>query len=68
MDLCELINSICEIPLIYSGGMSSKTNLEQFKGLSECDAIAVASILHYNESNITEIKNFAKDSRVKVRV
>ena len=48
--------------------MSSKTNLEQFKDFSECDAIAVASILHYNESNIKEIKNFAKDISLKVRV
>ena len=61
MDLCELINSICKIPLIYSGGMSSKTDLEQFKDFSECDAIAVASILHYEESSIKEIKNFGDE-------
>jgi len=68
IDLCELINSICEIPVIYSGGMKSKSDLGQFKDFSECDALAVASILHYNETSIKEIKNFAKNISFKVRV
>jgi imidazole glycerol-phosphate synthase subunit HisF len=68
MELCELINSICEIPVIYSGGMNSKTDLEKFKDFSECDALAAASILHYNECSIREIKNFAKNISLKVRV
>ena len=68
IELCELINSICEIPVIYSGGMKSKNDLEKFKDFSECDALAVASILHYDETSIKEIKNFAKDISLKVRV
>jgi cyclase len=68
IELCELVNSISKIPVIYSGGMKSKVDLKQFKDFSECDALAVASILHYNESNIKEIKKFAKDISLKVRV
>ena len=68
MELCKTINSICEIPVIYSGGMKSKSDLEQFKEFSECDAVAVASILHYNETSISEIKKFAKDINFNVRI
>lgn len=68
LDLCETINSTCKVPLIYSGGMKSKNDLNKFHNFSECDAIAVASILHYNETNIKEIKKFAQDIRLKVRV
>lgn len=68
MELCEKINSVCEIPVIYSGGMKSKNDLEQFKEFSECDAVAVASILHYNETSISEIKKFAKDINFNVRI
>lgn len=68
LDLCETINSTCKVPLIYSGGMKSKNDLNKFHNFSECDAIAAASILHYNETNIKEIKKFAQDIRLKVRV
>tara|TARA_A100001015_G_scaffold22548_1_gene25568 strand:- start:2963 stop:3712 length:750 start_codon:yes stop_codon:yes gene_type:complete len=68
IDLCEKINSVCEIPIIYSGGMKSKTDLKNFDNFSECDAIAVASILHYNETSISEIKKFAENIQLKVRV
>ncbi len=68
LDLCEAVNSICKIPVIYSGGMKSKNDLEKFNNFSMCDAIAVASILHYNETSISEIKKFAKNIGLKVRV
>ena len=54
--------------MIYSGGMKSKNDLENFKDYSDCDGIAVASILHYNETSVYEIKNFAKNISLKVRV
>ncbi len=68
MDLCNLINSICEIPVIYSGGMKSESDLNLFKNFSACDALAVARILHYNDTTIKKIKGFAKDISFKVRV
>ena len=68
MNLCEIVNSICEIPIIYSGGMKAKSDLNNCKNFSECDAIAVARILHYNEVTIKEIKSFAKINKIKVRV
>jgi cyclase len=67
-ELCKNVNSVCEIPVIYSGGMKSKNDLENFKDYSDCDGIAVASILHYNETSVHEIKKFAKDISLKVRV
>ena len=45
------LTSICEIPIIYSGGMKAKSDLNNFKNFSECDAIAVARILHYNDNH-----------------
>ncbi len=67
MDLCELINSLSKIPVIYSGGMRSKIDINLFKNFSKCDAVAVASILHYNDTTIQDIKNFAEQNNFKVR-
>ena len=47
--------------------MKSKTDINLFKNFSECDAIAVASILHYNDTTIEDIKYFAEQNNFKVR-
>jgi cyclase len=67
MELCDQFNSICNIPVIYCGGMNSKNDLINFKEFSECDGIALASILHYNQTDIEEIKSYAKQINLKVR-
>lgn len=51
VNLIQQIEKICNIPLIYSGGINS---LENFKNITEfqIEAIAVGSALHYNAKQL----------------
>lgn len=60
LDLFQKINDKCKVPLVFSGGMSNPKDILGLEKLSQSDGIALASILHYEDFSITDIKNFAK--------
>tara|TARA_B100001063_G_scaffold94640_1_gene88278 strand:+ start:572 stop:1321 length:750 start_codon:yes stop_codon:yes gene_type:complete len=60
LELFQKINDKCKVPLVFSGGMSSPQDILGLEELSQSDGIALASILHYEDFSITDIKNFAK--------
>ena len=66
----ELINSISTkvpIPVIASGGMGSSEDLKKCVIEGHADAVAIASIIHYNKATIMEIKKEAARSGLNVR-
>jgi len=57
LDLIKSVTDISSIPIIASGGMGVLDHaIDAFK--SNCDAIAVASVLHYQHTTIQEIRDF----------
>lgn len=66
----EFTNKVCEsvkIPVIASGGCGK---LQDFKGVfqkTSVDAALAASIFHYKETTIKEVKNYLKENGVEVR-
>ena len=67
----ELVSTICaavNVPVIASGGMGTNKNLSSILEVGGLGAIAVASILHYEKSSVTEIKNVMSDLGCNVRV
>tara|TARA_Y100000591_G_scaffold331603_1_gene366023 strand:+ start:2873 stop:3622 length:750 start_codon:yes stop_codon:yes gene_type:complete len=60
LQLFEKINKSCDVPLIFSGGMSCPQDILGLENLTQSDGIALASILHYENYSIRDIKNFAK--------
>ena len=60
LELFQKINDKCKVPFVFSGGMSSPQDILGLEELSQSDGIALASILHYEDFSITDIKNFAK--------
>ena len=53
--LLEAIKNKFKIPLIFAGGVGNIKHIKEVR--EEVDAIAIASILHYEETTISEIKD-----------
>lgn len=43
-------------PLIISGGISSKEDIEEIQKIIDCSAISVASVLHYQKKKIEDLR------------
>ena len=66
-DLIKMISQEVNVPIIASGGMGQLDDLNQIVNNSEADAIAMASVLHYDILTIDEVRNFAKKNNLNVR-
>jgi cyclase len=67
VELTRAISDAVNIPVIASGGCGKLEHfLEVFKG-SKADAALAASIFHFREFSIAEVKKFLKDGGVLVR-
>jgi cyclase len=67
----NLISSILKkvkIPIIASGGAGSSNDIVELCKNVNCDAIALASILHYNIESINNIKQIMNNNDIKVRL
>ena len=67
LDLMKTISQEVNVPLIASGGMGQLEDIKQLLKKSEVDAIAMASVLHYDIMTINEVRNFAKTNKLNVR-
>ena len=68
MDL-ELLKKIREkvsIPIIFSGGVGKLEHV--IDAIPDSDAIAIASLFHYNKIEVSVLKKLLKDKKIKVRV
>ena len=67
-DLLKAVSSFLRIPLIASGGVGK---LEHFyEGVSEgkADALLAASVFHFDEISIKEVKDYLSKKNIKVRL
>ena len=67
-ELLEAISKVVTIPIIASGGAG---NMEHFKDVFEIegvDAGLAASIFHYGEVEIPELKKYLKGQNIPVRI
>ena len=69
MDL-ELIKAVTDhvsIPVIASGGVGELSDIQNAVALSNADAVAMASVLHYEKFSINEVRKYAFDQGLPVR-
>ncbi|MBI59958.1 imidazole glycerol phosphate synthase subunit HisF [bacterium] len=62
-----VINKI-NIPIIASGGMGTTNDAINLLNNANVDAVAVASVLHYNLESISTIKKEIKVNNIKIRI
>lgn len=67
-DLMDSIVRCTEIPIIVCGGAGNVGHVEEVLKLSNADAVANASIFHYDLVDVLELKNELRSKGIEVRI
>lgn len=67
VDLVQEVADIVPIPVIACGGMGCVEDVENVVKYGHADAVAVASVLHYNKISISDIKNGCINKGINMR-
>ena len=68
IDLTRTIAEATSIPVIASGGVGNLEHLYEGLMLGKASAVLAASIFHYREYSIAQVKSFLRDRGVTVRL
>jgi len=66
-NITSQISSLLSIPVIASGGAGAKEHFVDAFTLGKADAALAASIFHFKEIEIQELKRFLKDHKICIR-
>jgi len=66
-DLNRRINEVVNIPIIASGGAGTMKHIEEAFTLGHADAALAASIFHFKEIDIMDLKHYLHDHNIPVR-
>lgn len=66
--LTKAIAEIINVPIIASGGAGSLEHIGEVFSKTKADAALLASLLHYGELTISQIKNFLQKEKIPVRI
>lgn len=68
LDILLAANKILNIPVIASGGVGSIHHFYEGIRVGRADALLAASVFHFNEFSIMDVKNYLKEKNIKVRI
>lgn len=68
LELVKEVSSFSPVPVIAHGGAGGLESLKQAIKEAKADALGISSILHYNELNIKDIKNYLAGENINVRI
>jgi len=67
LELTKLISEAVSIPLIASGGVGEPKHILQAFTKGEADAALAASIFHFNEYPLGEVKDYLRKNNISIR-
>ena len=67
IEALQKVNSLINIPLIASGGAGTKEHFLDLFRADAADAALAASIFHFNEVPVPELKSYLKENGVTIR-
>lgn len=67
LELIKAVSSVVSVPVIASGGMGSVEHLVEAVTVGQADAVAMADIIHYNKSDLINIRQGAAEHGIEVR-
>ncbi|MEO0620205.1 MAG: imidazole glycerol phosphate synthase cyclase subunit [Pseudomonadota bacterium] len=67
VELVRAISEAASVPVIASGGMGSVEHLITVVEEGDCNAVAMADILHYDRMSLPEIRDAALEAGISVR-
>ncbi len=68
VDLCRAVSEAISIPVIASGGGGSLEHMYEVLTEGKADAVLAASVFHYREISILEVKTYLRDKGIPVRL
>ena len=68
LEVLSEANKLLNIPIIASGGVGSLEHFYEGVTIGKADALLAASVFHFNEFSIMDVKNYLKKNNIKVRV
>jgi len=68
VELCRAVSEAVSVPVIASGGGGNLEHIHDVLTRGKADAVLAASIFHYGEISIGEVKSYLKEKGVPVRV
>ena len=68
IELTRLIAENVSIPVIASGGAGTKEHFYDALTIGKADAALAASLFHYKELEICDLKNYLREKDVSVRI
>jgi len=66
--LTKTVSELVKVPVIASGGAGTLEHLAQAVFVGKADALLLASLLHYKELTIEQIKRFLAQQKINVRL
>ncbi|WP_054636828.1 imidazole glycerol phosphate synthase subunit HisF [Thalassobacillus sp. C254] len=67
LPLTEAVNEVVSVPVIASGGAGAKEHFVDVFEKAKADAALAASIFHYKETSVEEVKHHLREKGVEVR-
>lgn len=67
LDITQKVAELVNIPVIASGGAGAKVHFETLFKTTQASAGLAASIFHFNEISIPELKSFLNEKNIPVR-
>jgi len=68
IELTRKISEAVNIPVIASGGAGTLKHFYDALTVGKADAVLAASLFHYREMEIRDLKNYLKDNGIEVRL
>ena len=66
--LCKAVRDLVDVPIIASGGCGSLSHFAQVFEEEASDAALAASMFHYGEVTIPQVKQYLKEKGIAVRI
>lgn len=67
LELTQAVREAVEVPVIASGGAGNKEHFDEVFKNVDADAALAASIFHYKETSVAEVKDYLRKEGVNVR-
>lgn len=68
LDILSKANELLNIPIIASGGVGSVKHFYEGVTIGKTDALLAASVFHFNEFSILDVKNYLNKRNINVRL
>lgn len=67
-ELVEMITSSVSVPVIVSGGAGNSDHIYELVRKTNCEAIAISSLFHYDHEKIIDLKNKLNNNGLQIRL